>query len=212
MKSVYIIFWFTYAVAHRDYTSNGSVQVMLFRDRLVVFNPGSLPLGWTTENLTSLHTSVPANPLLAEPMYLKSYIERIGTGTTDMVHFAREAGLKDPEFIQDEVFRAVIYRPEEVTGEVANAAVVGAVDGAVDEAVDGATNQTKKRLVILLMAIFKDEGKRIPVYIKATKLGSGRTVDRYIQKLTAACSIEFRGDAAQTGGYYLTEQMKRKLK
>ena len=30
------------AVAHRDYTSNGSVQVMLFADRLEVWNPGRL--------------------------------------------------------------------------------------------------------------------------------------------------------------------------
>jgi len=31
------------AVAHRDYTSNASVQVMLFKDRLEIWNPGSLP-------------------------------------------------------------------------------------------------------------------------------------------------------------------------
>lgn len=31
------------AVAHRDYTSNGSIQVMLFSDRLEVWNPGTLP-------------------------------------------------------------------------------------------------------------------------------------------------------------------------
>jgi predicted HTH transcriptional regulator len=30
-------------VVHRDYTSNASVQVMLFRDRLEVWNPGTLP-------------------------------------------------------------------------------------------------------------------------------------------------------------------------
>ena len=34
------------AVAHRDYTSNGSVQVMLFRNRLEVWNPGQLPYGF----------------------------------------------------------------------------------------------------------------------------------------------------------------------
>jgi predicted HTH transcriptional regulator len=28
------------AVAHRDYTSAGSVQVMLFSDRIEVWNPG----------------------------------------------------------------------------------------------------------------------------------------------------------------------------
>ncbi|MCG2761383.1 MAG: hypothetical protein L6407_09245 [Candidatus Delongbacteria bacterium] len=31
------------AVAHRNYNSNSSVQVMLFRDRLEVWNSGSLP-------------------------------------------------------------------------------------------------------------------------------------------------------------------------
>jgi len=30
------------AVAHRDYTSNASVQVMLFADRLELWNPGEL--------------------------------------------------------------------------------------------------------------------------------------------------------------------------
>ncbi|MCF6342249.1 MAG: DUF4062 domain-containing protein [Bacteroidales bacterium] len=64
------------AIAHRDYSSNGSVQVMLFRDRLEIWNPGSLPLGWTTEKLKHLHASIPANPLLAEPMYLSGYISR----------------------------------------------------------------------------------------------------------------------------------------
>jgi len=29
------------AIAHRDYTSNASVQVMLFSDRLEVWNPGN---------------------------------------------------------------------------------------------------------------------------------------------------------------------------
>jgi len=99
------------AIAHRDYTSNGSVQVMLFKDRLVVFNPGSLPMGWTTEKLKKIHTSVPANPLLAEPMYLKGYIERLGTGTADIVRIAKKEGLKEPEFIQDDSFKTILYRP-----------------------------------------------------------------------------------------------------
>ena len=99
------------AIAHRDYTSNASVQVMLFKDRLEIWNPGSLPLGWTTEKLKQLHTSVPANPLLAEPLYLAGYIERMGTGTSDMVRKSIAAGLAVPEFIQAEDFRSIMYRP-----------------------------------------------------------------------------------------------------
>ncbi len=102
------------AIAHRDYTSNASVQVMVFRNRIEIWNPGTLPLGWTTEKLKQLHNSVPANPLLAEPMYLNGYIERLGTGTTDIVEKAKEAGLKEPEFVQDDIFRTIVYRKENV--------------------------------------------------------------------------------------------------
>jgi len=33
------------AVCHRDYESNGAVQVMLFRDRLEIMNPGKIRNG-----------------------------------------------------------------------------------------------------------------------------------------------------------------------
>ena len=39
------------AVAHRDYTSNSGVQVMLFADRLEVWNPGELPAPLTVAEL-----------------------------------------------------------------------------------------------------------------------------------------------------------------
>ncbi len=86
------------AVAHRDYTSNGSVQVMLFADRLEIWNPGTLPPSLTLEKLRHSHGSVPGNPLLAESLYLAKYIERMGTGTGDMITRCRKAGLKEPQF------------------------------------------------------------------------------------------------------------------
>lgn len=105
------------AVAHRDYTSNGSVQVMLFKDRLEIWNPGTLPLGLSPEKLRQPHRSIPANPLLAEPMYLAGYIERMGTGTGDIIRLCNEDGLKEPEFIQEEDFRTVIWRTLKTTVE-----------------------------------------------------------------------------------------------
>jgi ATP-dependent DNA helicase RecG len=86
---------------HRDYTSNASVQVMLFKDRLEVWNPGSLPPPMTPETLRGPHASVPHNPLLAEPMYLTKYIERMGTGILDMIRRCRKAGLTEPEIRLD---------------------------------------------------------------------------------------------------------------
>ena len=86
------------AVAHRDYTSAGSVQVMLFADRLEVWNPGRLPPPLTLEKLRVPHESIPGNPLLARAMYLVKYIEQMGTGTLDMIDRCAEAGLREPEF------------------------------------------------------------------------------------------------------------------
>jgi len=100
------------AVVHRDYTSNASVQVMLFKDRLEIWNPGSLPPTLTLEKLRGPHASVPHNPLLAEPMYLTKYIERMGTGIRDMIHRCRKAGLPEPEIRLDGgSFVLTVHRP-----------------------------------------------------------------------------------------------------
>jgi predicted HTH transcriptional regulator len=89
------------AVAHRDYASHASVQVMLFADRLEIWNPGELPAPLTPDRLRFAHASIPRNPLLAEPLFLARYIEKAGTGTLDMIALCREAGLPEPEFRQD---------------------------------------------------------------------------------------------------------------
>ena len=101
------------AVCHRDYTSNASVQVMLFRNRLEIWNPGILPYGLTVQKLHGPHKSLPANPLLADPMYWNGYIEKVGTGTEDIINKCREHGLRTPEFYQEEDIRVVIWRAEE---------------------------------------------------------------------------------------------------
>ena len=88
------------AVAHRDYTSNASVQVMLFTDRLEIWNPGELPPTLTPERLREPHPSIPHNPLIAEPLYLAHYIEKAGTGTLDMIEHCRDAGIPEPDFEQ----------------------------------------------------------------------------------------------------------------
>lgn len=99
------------AVAHRDYTSTGSVQVMLFSDRLEVWNPGHLPSALTLQKLREPHGSFPANPLLAEPLYLTKYIERMGTGTRDMIRLCREIGLREPEYTVRDGFVQTLWRP-----------------------------------------------------------------------------------------------------
>ncbi len=80
---------------------------MLFRDRLEVRNPGTLPYGLTVQKLHGPHKSLPTNPLLADPMYWNGYIEKVDTGTEDIINKCREYGLKTPEFYQEEDFRVL---------------------------------------------------------------------------------------------------------
>jgi len=88
------------AVAHRDYNSNGSVEVRLFPDRLEVWNPGELPSGLTVDGLREDHPSIPNNPLLAETLYLARYIEKAGSGTQAMIDECMQMGLPEPDFEQ----------------------------------------------------------------------------------------------------------------
>ena len=60
--------------------------------------------------VTHLHRSLPVNPILAHPVYLSGYIERLGTRTVDRIERCKEKGLKTPEFHLDEDGRVVIWR------------------------------------------------------------------------------------------------------
>ena len=77
-----------------DFLFNCFIQLMLFKDRLEVWNPGKLPQGMTIAKLTKGHNSNPVNPVLANPVYLTGYIEQMGTGTTDIIERCLEYGLR----------------------------------------------------------------------------------------------------------------------
>jgi predicted HTH transcriptional regulator len=99
------------AVAHRDYSSNASVQVSVFSDRVEVRNPGALPAGWTLDRLRNPHTSVPRYPLIIKPLFLTHYAEQAGTGTLDMITLSRKAGIPEPDFEQQgDEFVVTIWR------------------------------------------------------------------------------------------------------
>lgn len=150
------------AVVHRDYTSTGSVQVMLFKDRLEVWNPGRLPQGMTIDKLSGVHASRPVNPVLANPVYLTGYIEQMGTGTTDIIERCEKAGLRTPEFYQDEDFRTILWRPiENVTGNVTGMEtgnVTGNVTGKVMKLILTIKGDTKTREEIMNVLQLKGSG------------------------------------------------------
>lgn len=99
------------AIAHRDYTSAGAVQVSVFADRVEVWNPGTLSAPLTTESLRHPHGSIARNHRLCEALFLAGYIEKYGTGTLMMIRECIAHELPEPDFVQrGGEFTTVIWR------------------------------------------------------------------------------------------------------
>jgi len=99
------------AIAHRDYTSAGAVQVSVFADRVEVWNPGTLSAPLTTESLRHPHGSIARNHRICEALFLASYIEKYGTGTLMMIRESLAHELPEPDFVQrGGEFTTVIWR------------------------------------------------------------------------------------------------------
>jgi len=88
------------AIAHRDYTSAGAVQVSVFADRVEVWNPGNLPPPLTPESLRHPHGSIARNPRICEALFLARYIEKYGTDNLMMIHESLSHDLPEPDFVQ----------------------------------------------------------------------------------------------------------------
>ena len=128
----------------------GSVQVMLFKDRLEIWNPGRLPHGMTIEKLNSRHNSQPVNPVLANPVYLTGYIEQMGTGTTDIIEQCESYGLRKPEFIQEDDFLTILWRPKKDDVDNATDQVTDQVTDHVTGNVAGNVAGNVKRLILCI--------------------------------------------------------------
>ena len=109
------------AVAHRNYNTKSSVQVMVFLDRVEIWNSGTLPEDLSLEDLKKPHASHPNNPLIAGALYLADYIQQAGSGTLEMIKQCKAQGAPEPEFvlIRNVEFRTILPR-DYLTDQVLN--------------------------------------------------------------------------------------------
>jgi ATP-dependent DNA helicase RecG len=63
------------AVAHKDYSSQQTIQISVYDNKLLMWNAGDLPPHWTIDTLMQKHNSEPHNPSIAAPFFLAGYIE-----------------------------------------------------------------------------------------------------------------------------------------
>lgn len=102
------------ALAHKDYSIGVPIQISVYDDKLMIWNYGQLPEGWTVENLMQKHSSIPYNPDIANAFFRVGYVEAWGRGTIKIIEQCEEFGLSKPEFKNDGkdfwlIFRKDIY-------------------------------------------------------------------------------------------------------
>ncbi len=106
------------AVCHREYDSDGTIQIRLYDDHLQISNPGGLPVSLTPDQLLQEHPSVPRNRLIANSLFYAGPIESWGDGTIKIVELCRQTGLETPEFVSSlYTFKIVIRKRNTATLE-----------------------------------------------------------------------------------------------
>ena len=83
------------AVVHKDYGSGVPIQISVYPDKLMIWNPGELPPRWTVKKLLAKHASVPFNPDVARAFFRAGH-EAWAAGFERMVAECVEAGTPKP--------------------------------------------------------------------------------------------------------------------
>ena len=91
------------AVVHRDYAITGSkVMLEVFRDRIDVTSPGTLPNHMKVENVRSGGNPRSRNELMANAILVARLMEQRGRGWPVMRREMREFNGTEPEIVQNE--------------------------------------------------------------------------------------------------------------
>ncbi len=89
------------AIAHKDYGSGIPIQISVYANKLMVWNPGQLPPDWTLRDFTSKHASVPHNPDIANAFFRAALLESWGRGIELIRAACRNQGAPEPAFRWD---------------------------------------------------------------------------------------------------------------
>ena len=84
------------AIAHKDYSGLTPIQIRVYRDKLMIWNEGTLPENWTLEKLLQSHSSRPYNPDIANTFFRCGYVESWGRGVRIMAELCEAQGLPQP--------------------------------------------------------------------------------------------------------------------
>ena len=97
------------ALTHKDYTSGVPIQISVYPDRIITWNPGVLPETWGVEKLFEKHASFAPNPSIANGFFRAGDIEAWGRGYRRMARQMDEWQLLPPMVTADNGLTVTLY-------------------------------------------------------------------------------------------------------
>ncbi len=203
------------ALIHRDYSKTSStVNISVYPDKLIISNTGKLPNEITVKDLQKDHDSILRNPDIANVLFIREYIEMIGTGTLRMIADCKENGYPIPEWKTKEnrlelTLRNVGHRIKDdgLSDGLSDGVNRIVFDGVDDGVIDGVSDGVKKELIKIVKLLKDKEGINTDDIVEHISK-SKPTVERYLKTARDLEMVIFTG-SSKTGGYYLTGKVKK---
>jgi len=107
------------AIVHKDYTDS-TIQMSIYDDKIILWNPGKLSEDLTIEKLKSKHPSRARNKNIAEVFFKAGYIESWGRGIEKMIDALKSDGLPEPIFEENSGGFQVTFLKESYSKEYLN--------------------------------------------------------------------------------------------
>lgn len=163
--------------AREGYASSIPVQISVYPDKLMIWNPAQQPQPWTPQRLLAKHASMPANPDVANTFFRAGMIESWGRGIERMVEACRLDGLAEPAFSPEAGGFWVTFAFAQQQGHQAATAAVS--EKASEKSSEKASEKTSEKI---LHAILENDEITIADLAKLAEVTT-RSVERNIRKL-----------------------------
>ena len=208
-------------ITHREY-SNALPTTIIIKQHVIETENANNPHG-SGPISPDAFTPFPKNPTIAKFMMQLGWVEELGSGVLNVNKFWQAYGkAAKPQFIEGATFKTVL--------PVSDAFFTGNQDGnqdsnqdgnqdnlivAINRQINGGVNEgvnegVRKEIIELVAILMISEG--LKVHDLVAKRGKSRaTIERYLKLAKKLSIIEFRG-TPKTGGYYITQSMRNRIK
>ncbi len=185
------------AIIHKDYTG-APIQLSVYNDKLMIWNEGRLPEGFTIETLLGKHPSRPFNKNVADIFFKAGFIEAWGRGIAKITNAFKNEGLKIPAF--ETTMGGILVTIERRGNGKKSTKKSNVPDNVPDNVLDNVPdNVPDNRQTLILQLIQKNNQILLKELAEMLKV-STRTIRRDIEKLKKMNRLKRIG--AEKGGHW----------